>query len=478
MRLEEQSTQSSSSTNNNNEQQQLSLSYALEFDQVQFNSVHQLFGMASIKAPLYESEERKSRAPLDLICVIDKSGSMEGTKIELVKQTLSFVIDQLKNEDRISLIEFDNDVNTLINLTNMNEFGKEKAKKSVDGIKVGTTTNISGAILQAFDVLRNRNNPSSVSSIILFTDGLPTKGITDSNKIKLMVEKFMNSYITNNSTSFFTLGFGNEHNANLLTTISQIGGGLYYYIEKEDKIGEAFIDILGGLVSVVAQQIVLKFKVKHDNVKFKGIINSGYNPQVMIEGKEVHLRLGDLYSEEERDIIFQLELGNEQGGIEKQELLDLTLEYFNVIATELEKKEETVIVCRSESTRNLNGLGFHKEIDKQRNRITSADAISKARELADQNKLTEARNVLEEAIEKIQKSRSSEDTFCQGLIKDLKDCLVEMRSEESYHTVGNKVLNTHWCSAVQQRSNTRSTNYENSHKKALKAKMVHFNVSK
>ena len=54
---------------------------------------------ASLKAPFYEPT---SRAPVDIVAVIDKSGSMQGGKLELVKKTLLFVVDQCKSSTCIT----------------------------------------------------------------------------------------------------------------------------------------------------------------------------------------------------------------------------------------------------------------------------------------------------------------------------------------------------------------------------------------
>lgn len=51
------------------------------------------WAITSFKAPFYEPV---SRAPVDIVAVIDKSGSMSGEKIALVRETLLFVIEQCK----------------------------------------------------------------------------------------------------------------------------------------------------------------------------------------------------------------------------------------------------------------------------------------------------------------------------------------------------------------------------------------------
>lgn len=72
--------------------------------------------MIKLKADEFEF---KNRQGIDLIVVIDVSGSMRGTKIELVKDTLYFLIKQLKDYDRLSFITFNDDVNFYTKLNPM-----------------------------------------------------------------------------------------------------------------------------------------------------------------------------------------------------------------------------------------------------------------------------------------------------------------------------------------------------------------------
>lgn len=71
--------------------------------------------MISLKTNLPKNEEvekklEESRPSIDLICVIDRSGSMAGKKIELVKDALRQLLEMLNDNDRVSLVIFDHDV--------------------------------------------------------------------------------------------------------------------------------------------------------------------------------------------------------------------------------------------------------------------------------------------------------------------------------------------------------------------------------
>ncbi len=55
----------------------------------------------------------------------------------------------------------------------------------------------------------------------------------------------------------FTLGYGAEHDPDMLHAIANAGGGLLYYIDNRDNIPDSFCDCLGGLLSVAAQVIII-----------------------------------------------------------------------------------------------------------------------------------------------------------------------------------------------------------------------------
>ena len=71
--------------------ERIALTAAAEFACYPPTTEQPCWAVASIKAPFYEPT---SRAPVDIVAVIDKSGSMRGEKLELVKKTLNFVIEQ------------------------------------------------------------------------------------------------------------------------------------------------------------------------------------------------------------------------------------------------------------------------------------------------------------------------------------------------------------------------------------------------
>ncbi len=73
---------------------EITLSCQAEFQKYVYNKAEDIWALVTLKAPCHEDENK--RAPIDVVAVIDKSGSMSGAKLNLVKKTLEFFITQCK----------------------------------------------------------------------------------------------------------------------------------------------------------------------------------------------------------------------------------------------------------------------------------------------------------------------------------------------------------------------------------------------
>jgi len=84
----------------------------LEYGAQKCDQESNIYGLVTVKAPpdilpLDSESLSSSRVPIDLICVVDQSGSMAGEKLDLLKQTLVYITEQLNELDRLSIISFD-----------------------------------------------------------------------------------------------------------------------------------------------------------------------------------------------------------------------------------------------------------------------------------------------------------------------------------------------------------------------------------
>ncbi|XP_065682362.1 inter-alpha-trypsin inhibitor heavy chain H3-like isoform X1 [Hydra vulgaris] len=120
-----------------------------EYKDYSFNEKLDIWTLISIKAPILEAkEEDEKRAPIDIVAVIDKSGSMAGEKLSLVKKTLEFVVSQLNEKDRLCLVTYDTKVYLDFKLTDMTKDNKSWILTIIKNISDGSSTNLCGGLMK------------------------------------------------------------------------------------------------------------------------------------------------------------------------------------------------------------------------------------------------------------------------------------------------------------------------------------------
>eukprot|EP01099_Mayorella_cantabrigiensis_P003798 TRINITY_DN2855_c0_g1_i1.p1 TRINITY_DN2855_c0_g1~~TRINITY_DN2855_c0_g1_i1.p1 ORF type:complete len:463 (-),score=166.75 TRINITY_DN2855_c0_g1_i1:171-1400(-) len=123
-----------------------------EVTHLKFDVCHEVLGMVTIKAPFCENLETQ-RAPLDLVAVLDQSGSMSGDKIEMVKNSMMFAISQLKTDDRLAIVLFETEVQVLFELKFMDAKNKQEATDLIKLISTKNMTALAGGLFQGLDLL-------------------------------------------------------------------------------------------------------------------------------------------------------------------------------------------------------------------------------------------------------------------------------------------------------------------------------------
>ena len=133
--------------------------------------------MVSIKFPDIEK-----RPPVNIVCVIDVSGSMgsqasipgnesSGLSIlDVVKHAVHTIIKSLDAADKLALVIFSNGADVALDLTNMDADGQRVALAALQSFAPDASTNIWAGLLKALDLLK-AGNLEGISSILLFTDG-------------------------------------------------------------------------------------------------------------------------------------------------------------------------------------------------------------------------------------------------------------------------------------------------------------------
>merc|ERR1719356_1704111 len=245
-----------------------------------------------------------------------------------------------------------------------------------------------------------------------------------------------------------TFGFGASHNAQLMKDLAENGRGMYAFIENTDQIADTFAECLGGLVSVVGQNLKVQVQALN-NVELNRCLVSGYTVKVDVPRKKHTISVKDVQSEESTDFVFELKVPQIEAEKKEDPLIQLSVNYDNVVRGSTETLTNVCTVTRIEGKqigeRNL-------ELDLQYNRVLATDAMEQADALAKSGKLADARKVLSSAQDYIKKSKTKEDKFCVNLVKDMERIQSKMVDRSAYDSVGCKMMSSNLMCQQMQRS--------------------------
>ena len=178
----------------------------------------------------------------DLIFVVDVSGSMSGNRIKMVKETLNYIVDITNENDGIALITFHSSASLRQGLTRMTKANKNSLRTQINNLRASGGTNIySGLTLGLQQVTQSYANGDRVCSIILLSDGIDGKRNADKNFESLIKNGAKKNYIF----TTHSFGYGTSHDAVLMSSISKVRDGGYFFIKEFTEVKAAFIKIYG-----------------------------------------------------------------------------------------------------------------------------------------------------------------------------------------------------------------------------------------
>jgi Ca-activated chloride channel family protein len=181
----------------------------------------------------------------DVILVLDTSGSMQGEKINQARRALNYVLEQLNPEDRFNVITFSTGIVPYAEkLQPVSQRGD--AERFVDQIAAGGSTDINRALLEA----SSDADPERPAVVIFLTDGLPTVGEMDVQKILDNV-----NHAAGSNVRLFTFGVGDDVNTMLLDSLADQHRGVSAYVRPGERIDETVSDFYSKISTPVLSDV-------------------------------------------------------------------------------------------------------------------------------------------------------------------------------------------------------------------------------
>jgi uncharacterized repeat protein (TIGR01451 family) len=201
------------------------------------------------QVPTTDTESRAVRyvsvANVDVVLVIDHSGSMGGQKLNDAKAAAKAFVEFMHVGDKVGVVSYDDTATVNFPLTTItSDTTRQAAKAAIDAISVGGNTSIGGGLQAGLNQLNTSGDPSHSHAMALLTDGQENTAPFVANVLPAVKQA---------GVSVDTIGLGSGVNEVLLLDIASQTGGTYHFAPSSWDLFDIYLTIVSR---ILGQQII------------------------------------------------------------------------------------------------------------------------------------------------------------------------------------------------------------------------------
>lgn len=421
---------------------------------------HSVVSVSASSQPLTTIDEEEAPSPpMDIVCILDVSGSMSSNnKLNNLKCAVNFMRDELKENDRMSVITFERSASRIHGLLKMTPENKTRTETYINELRPGGGTRILSGLQEAFQVLQSRQSHNPISSVFLLTDGIDASDLREKKKIAKEIKDM--------GASLFVYGFGNDHDSQHLKTIADAGEGTFTFIEKSDMVIDAFGGALGAEKSIFAQNLTLSISAASGAVITR--VHAGsYRRVIDPSGSSATVYFPNLMQGEQRDVLLEMTLQAVSEPEETHTILTTALEYGRIEGGDrISMTGQPCSISRVETVDST--LQRDNNVDVQVNRALLESTTAASLALADQGDYKKARSNLDETLKVMKSSCSAQrkDKKTVAFVSEIESTISNLQDEDVYRYGGGRSMMTEMASNITQQRCTytkagRSEEFQN-----------------
>ena len=217
---------------------------------------------------------RAGQPPLNLVFLVDTSGSMSGPdRLPLAQKALNVLIDQLRPQDRVAIVAYAGSAGAVLSPTD----GRSKLKMrcALTALHSGGSTAGGQGLKLAYDLARQNFDPKAVNRVILMTDGDFNVGIAEPARLKDFVSDQRKSGVY---LSVYGFGRGN-YNDTMMQALAQNGNGTAAYVDSLQEARKLLRDDFDSALFPIADDVKIQVEFNPARVNEYRLI--GYETRLL-----------------------------------------------------------------------------------------------------------------------------------------------------------------------------------------------------
>jgi len=175
------------------------------------------------------------RPPLNLVIVVDTSGSMTGEPLERLIEGLDAMLDVLEPEDRISLVTYADRAHVRFEALGLDD--REAIEAALAALTAAGRTNIHDGLATAYRLVDAHRAADAQNRVLLLSDGVANVGIVSHERMVALAAAYAREGV-----GLTTVGVGGEFDIGLMRALGEVGAGSFYFLDDPGAVREVFVE--------------------------------------------------------------------------------------------------------------------------------------------------------------------------------------------------------------------------------------------
>lgn len=233
-------------------------------------------------------------APVNLAIVVDRSGSMRGTRMRNALAGAIGAVDRLHEGDVVSVVTFDTETQLIVPPTTIEGSSRDRIVSAIRGITIGSDTCLSCGLEEAMAQLEHTSG--RVNRVILLSDGDANRGVHDVAGFRAIGRRAQARGV-----SITTIGVDVDYNEKLMSAIAQESNGRHFFVENDRDLERVFAAEAESVTTAIAADAEARFDLG-PGVEVVHVLDRSFRR----EGGRVIVPLGTFARGEVKTVLLQV----------------------------------------------------------------------------------------------------------------------------------------------------------------------------
>jgi Ca-activated chloride channel family protein len=329
-------------------------------------------------------ERTSNRTPVNVAFVIDRSGSMAGSRIAQAREAAIMAVNRLEGNDIASVVIFDDRVDVLVPAQKVTD--RRFFTDRIQQVGARGSTAIYAGVTEGAGEVRKNMDARRLNRVVLLSDGLANVGPSKAEEFAQLGRALLKEGI-----SVSTIGLGKDYNEDLMLQLARAGDGNHAFAAAPDDLIKIFNKEFDDVLAACAQTVSIDVDLGPGARVVRAVSREG-----SIEPAHAKFQLNQVYQDTEHYILLEVELDGKAAAAERE--FGRVRVGYTVPQTGAKQALDTVIRGRFSASAQEVKASVDQIVMESVVEQTTRERAKQAVQLRDQGKLDEATKLFKDNV--------------------------------------------------------------------------------